>query len=103
MMEALWTTNYAWIKTIETQLKVVKAEKDLGIIVDSKLGFVQHINSIVKKATSLSGMIKRTFSYMDKHMLKTIFTSIVRTHLEYGAVIWNPHLKKLSNQAHSRI
>ena len=82
----------------ETRLKVVKAEKDLGIIVDSKLGFVQHIDSIVKKATSLSGMIKRTFSYMDKHMFKIIFTSIVRPHLEYGAVIWNPHLKKLINQ-----
>ena len=82
----------------ETRLKVVKAEKDLGIIIDSKLGFVQHIDSIVKKATSLLGMIKRTFSYMDKHMFKTIFTSIVGPHLEYGAVIWNPHLKKLINQ-----
>ena len=27
-------------------------------------------------------------------MFKCLFTAIVRSHLEYGAAIWNPHLKK---------
>ena len=41
-------------------------KKDLGIIVDSNLKCVQHINTKVKKANQMLGIIKRTFTFMDK-------------------------------------
>ena len=79
----------------ETKLKTVYREEDLGIIFDNKLSFEEHINSKVKKANSLAGMLRRSFVHLDKAMFKQLFTSIIRPHLEYGATIWNPHSKKL--------
>ena len=78
-----------------TRLKIVDSEKDLGIIFDDRLSFEEHIMTIVKKANSLTGMIRRAFMYLDKEMFKKLFTAIVRPHLEYGAAVWNPHSKKL--------
>ena len=71
----------------ETRLKVVHSEKDLGIIFDDNLHFEEHIAAIVTKSTSLTGMIRRSFIHMDKFMFKTLFTSIVRPHLEYGVPV----------------
>ena len=81
----------------QTRLKSVKAEKDLGIVFDDELSFREHINCKVKKANSLAGIIRRTFLHMDKVMFKRLFVGIVRTHLEYGAPIWNPYNKDMIN------
>ena len=40
-------------------------------------------------------MIRRSFVYLDKTMFRSLFTSIVRPHLEYGATLWNPLHKRL--------
>ena len=69
-------------------------EKDLGVIIDSKLSFDQHISAKVKTANNLVGLIRRSFEYLDKDMFKQLFTSIVRPHLEYAAPVWNPHLQR---------
>ena len=81
----------------ERRLKTVQTEKDLGIYFQSNLSFDEYIASKVKTATSLVGLIRRSFTHLDKDMFRTLFTSIVRPHLEYGAPIWNPHSKKLIN------
>ena len=69
-------------------------EKDLGVIIDSKLSFDQHITAKVKKGNSMAGLIRRSFEYMDKTMFKQLFTSMVRPHLEYAAPVWNPYLQR---------
>ena len=79
----------------ETRLKTVIGEKDLGIYFESNLSFAKHIACEVKKATSVAGLIRKSFTYLDKDMFRTLFTTIVRPHLEYGAPIWNPHSKRL--------
>ena len=79
----------------ERRLKIVKSEKDLGILFKDDLSFDEHIAAKVKKATSLVGLISRSFTHLDINMFRTLFTAIIRPHLEYGAPIWNPHSKKL--------
>ena len=48
------------------QLEETVVEKDLGVVVDNKLTFSHHINSIVARANQVMGMIRRSFKYMDK-------------------------------------
>ena len=79
----------------ETRLRIVEEEKDLGVIIDDKLSFEDHISQIVKKANSLVGITRRTFDYIDKNVFKAIFTSIIRPILEYAAPVWNPKKKFL--------
>ena len=37
-------------------------------------------------------LIRKIFSYLDGPLYKKLFTTFVRPHLEYGQVIWTPHL-----------
>ena len=72
----------------ENEINLVTEEKNLGILIDDKLKFQQHINQQKNKANQRLGMIKRSFSYMDKEMFLTLFKSIVKSHLEYGRNVW---------------
>ena len=70
-------------------------EKDLGIIIlNEKFKFQIHFNNQTNKANQRQGMIKRSFTYMDKNMFTTLYKSIVRPHLEYGSNIWSVMHKK---------
>jgi hypothetical protein len=53
---------------LDDTIELSNEEKDLGITIDSKLNFQQHINIKVKKANKKLGIINRTFNYMDKEM-----------------------------------
>ena len=69
-------------------------EKDLGIIISDDLKWSRHIDSCVNKANRMVGVIKRSFSYMNKDMFLTLYKTFVRPHLEYCPEVWNPHLIK---------
>ena len=75
------------------KLEKVKEEKDLGVIVDSQLKFHKHTAAAVKKANMKLGMIKKSFAYLDENILPILYMSLVRSHLEYGNLIWGPHFK----------
>ena len=66
---------------------------DLGINVDSKLSFVQHISNVVSKAKSRCSLILKCFLTNDVNMLVKAYTVYVRPLLEYNCAIWSPCLK----------
>lgn len=65
--------------------------RDLGILLDSKLTFIDHYNSIINKANSMLGFIKRfCYNFQDPYTIKTLYISYVRSTLEYCSIIWSP-------------
>ena len=42
-----------------------KEEKDIGIVIDEKLSFDQHINEKGNMANTILGVIRRSFEYLD--------------------------------------
>lgn len=68
----------------QRQLETTEKEKDLGVLVDNKLTFHQHVNSAVGKANRVLGVIKRTFATRDSTVIKKLYTTMVRPTLEYG-------------------
>ena len=68
-------------------LENVTEEKDLGVTVDHQLKFHTHTSAAMKKANSILGLIKRSFSVKDKTTLPSLYMSMVRPHLEYGNII----------------
>jgi ribonuclease P/MRP protein subunit RPP40 len=66
-------------------------EKNLGVLISNDLEWSNHVNSAVNKANQKLGQIKHSFQYLDEKMLKLLFVSLVRPHLEYTALVWNPH------------
>ena len=73
-------------------------EKDLGVLIDRGLTFEEHINHIVKKANRLTGLMWRSFSYVDKKVFVTLYKSMIRPHREYAASIWSPHTWKQAEE-----
>ena len=76
------------------ELEHVFVEKDLGVKVDSALRFEEHISEKVKKANTMVGLIRRSFSFLDCELFKKLYTTFVRPHLEYAQSVWSPHLLK---------
>ena len=74
----------------------VKLEKDLGLAVDTRLTFEQHISDKVNKANKPN--LRRSFIYMDYDNFRWLYKAIVRPHLEYINSVWNPMRQKDINQ-----
>jgi hypothetical protein len=82
--------QYEMEKADSTQRSVLqetKEEKDLGVWICSTLKTSNHVLHAVNKANQLLGLVRRTFTYMDPELMKLLFTSIIRPHLEYGNVV----------------
>ena len=69
-------------------------EKDLGVKFDERLTFQNEIDARVKKANTITGLIRRTFTHLNKTTFKKLYKALVRPHLEYGVPVWSPHLQK---------
>ena len=76
------------------EIESSELERDLGILVDSKLKFDSQIAQAASKGNQILGLIKRTFVYKDMYTVKKLYTALVRPHLEYGNIIWSPRFKK---------
>ena len=81
-------------KLANITIKKTRAEKDLGIIIDSNLDFKEHVDSKVKKANQMLGLIKRSFSHLDKNMFLNLYKCLVRPHVEFGSPAWATEYKR---------
>ena len=77
-----------------TPLTRVSSEKDLEIIIDTKLSFHEHISKKTKTANGILAIIKKCFLNINAEILKTLYKTLVRPHLEYANQSWKPYLKK---------
>ena len=84
--------NKYYIK--DAEIKKVKEEKDLGVLISEDLKPKKQIANIVKKANRLLGMISRTLTCKNKANIMNLYKTLVRPILDYAAAIWNPHQKK---------
>ena len=67
----------------------VKSTKHLGMILDEKLKFREHILESIEKAKKGLSLMKFLSKYVDRKTLILTFTMHVRPHLEYGDIIFH--------------
>ena len=81
-------------------LEQVKDNPYLGITISDDLKWSTHtcINKIVNRGSSILGFIRRDLKYCSMSLRETAYISLVRSILEYSAVVWDPHLKKDTDQ-----
>ena len=77
-----------------TPIKKSDCERDLGVLINSKLTPSNHVDQCVLKASRVVGSIKRSFNYMDKEMFLSLYKTQIRPIVEYASPAWSPHLKK---------
>ena len=72
--------------------------RDLGVIVDNRLKFSQHISNITRTALTRAKLILKCFISGDKDLLVKAFIAYVRPILEYCSPVWAPHHQYLINK-----
>ena len=76
-------------------LERVNSMNDLGVIIQDNLLWDEHIRNIAAKANRTLFFIKRSIGFHAPFKAKlTLYTSLVRSQLEYGSVIWAPTTKQ---------
>lgn len=84
-----------------TPIRKVEIHKHLGLIMNQKATWHDHINSIIKKANKRLGIIKKLKYVCERNTLQKLYVSYVRGILEYGDVVWDNIPQNLSNQLES--
>ena len=72
-----------------TAIAVQSSQKHLGLILDSKLVFDQHLNEKILKANQGIGLLNRLRKYLPRDSLLTIYKAFIRPHLDYGDIIYD--------------
>ena len=71
-------------------LEKTDLERDLGILVSKDLKWGNQVEKAVKSANSIIAQIKNSFT----ELVKLLYVSMVRPHLEYAVSVWNPYIRK---------
>jgi hypothetical protein len=72
-----------------TVLDRVSSVNDLGIIIDEKITFSEHVHVMVAKAFAMLAFIRRlSLEFRDPYILKSLYTSLVRPILEFMQVAY---------------
>ncbi len=73
-------------------ITISKEEKDLGLLLNHKLSWHDHVLNKINTANKVLRLIKRTCGKQThpKVILK-LYIHLVRPHLEYASEVWSPH------------
>ena len=77
--------------TLKIQKKAIpenKAVKYLGLMIDSGLTWKTHIDKLAKKVSCAIGLMRKIRPYVTIEILKTLYYSLIYSHLSYAIEVW---------------
>ena len=69
-------------------LKNDNEEERLGVTIDRKLTFYRHIKKMCRKANQKLSALLRLSPYLDTNKRKSIYTTMVKSQLNYCLLVW---------------
>jgi len=76
------------------ELAHIQIEKDLGVMVNSKLSASDQVIQARKRALGMLGAINRNVCYKNEKVITKLYCAYVRPLLEYCVQAWSPTYKK---------
>ena len=93
------TQNAPSIIIRNTIIDVCHKQKFLGVIIDDKLKYKEHINSISNRVKRMNGLLWKLSHYIPRRISRKIYNSLIYPHLIYANEVWG----KSSQVALSRL
>ena len=81
--------NYPLLVLNNTKVQIANSQKHLGLILDSKLDFNEHVDNKTNKCNQILGIMKRLSSILSRKNLLTISKSFVSPNLAYADIIYD--------------
>ena len=78
----------------------VNSQKHLGVIVDVKLTFEEHLKNVLNKTSKTIGLLRKLSNLLPRQALVTIYKAFIRPFLDYGDVLYD---QAFNNSFHAKI
>ena len=65
------------------------SQKHLGVTLDVKLTFVEHLNNVLNKVDKTIDLLHKLQNLLSRSTLITIYKAFVRPHLDYGDILYD--------------
>ena len=75
-------------------LEEVERHPYLGVMLDNKMRWSPHVETITSKANKILGLIKRNLWNCPKTVKETAYKTLMRPKLQYACSAWDPHHQK---------
>ena len=75
-------------------IEVTDDARYLGVSINNKLSWNNHIDNISHKANNTLNFIHRNFKTCKPKVKEKLYTTYVRPSLEFSSSVWDPHTKK---------
>ena len=82
----------------DSVLEVVLKHTYLGVELDSKLSWANHIQSVTSRANRMLGLLRRNLFSCSPKVKAVSYKILVRPRLEYCASVWDPYQKEYIKQ-----
>ena len=69
-------------------------QKHLGLVLDSKLSFNEHVNQKINKCSKIIGLMKRLSLILSRKHILTIYKTFLRSLLDYADIIYDKPLNE---------
>ena len=92
------TNNATELQIGDSSIKTSNCEKLLGVKIDYKLTFDEHVNSLCKKANSKLRALARTTPSMNIEKRKLLMNSFFNAQFNYCPLIWMLHTRCNNNK-----
>jgi len=78
----------------DTRIKSSSADKDMGVLVDEKLGMNQQCALTGQKANHILGCIRSSVARRSREGILPLCSTLVRPHVESCVQLWSPQHSK---------
>ena len=90
--------NNASVNLNNNLIKSESSVKLLGITIDNRLKFTEHVSTICKRANQKLHALARISSYMNQNKLRILMKAFVTSQFSYCPLVWMFHSRSLNNK-----